>query len=944
MLVKQGIIVVIIRHRLGPVGFLCLSEDKIPGNAGLKDVVLALRWVRDNINAFRGNPNKVIVAGQSFGAALVESLMLTPMAKGLFHGVILQSGTVLAPWAFNYDAENRAKFLKMQFNGSRDSLLSRVEIADLAGRSEDLELPYLPFGICVEKPLKNEERLLSQSPFDIISSGNMAKVPMIIGYTNNEAYVFASMLKSAKALRKMSKGMDFLLPSELQTNKRDIPQLVNKVNDMYFDGNMTMASLLAYHRDAYFLGHIHRSVRLHASFSDSVYYYQFSYSGNVGVEGEPGMIKTGAAHSDELAYLFPARGQRLDDDDGIVQENIVRLWTNFVKHLNPTPENEHFLWEPVNTHDARLLDINVDLRMIEFPYKRETQMWKDIYEKYYYENRRYIDLIDESVGVAKDVSNVTSVAELENVNPMRAERIEEITEILVETENGAVRGYKDNNEIIGFFDIPYGTFSEEKPFEEPSTPNNWNTVLENTEHKSKCPQIDSENKYIGSSTCLTLSIFLQRNTENADVLFHIHDSSLNKGSGNPSEYVPKHVVSKGIILVLPNYRIGPLGFLCLQNETAPGNAGLKDLNLALQWTKTNIKAFGGNASNIAISGSGGAGALLEYLILSNQSRALISKAITESGFALSPWALDRYPLETAKSLMKKIAENENNVELETGYSIFDTANLETLVRAGQGLLFKPCIENNTGFLTKSPWYVLNNEIIRISIMMGSANQAAMEMALAHTEQSLSQLNQDYSKLLPNDLKFDNSEERIRIGRQVRTEYFGENNITINDMEKLSQCFTDSQYLYPGIRGARLLAKGGAQVYFYEFAYGTHNDVKGAARGDSLNYVFSKDEEENTLQKVMLDLWASFIKSGRPTTEKIDWNNLEAVEQTEETWLSIADTVVVEKGYHYTRLKQWDEIYKKYFVERNFALKLNSSIYITVLGSILLTDISNYLKF
>ncbi|XP_064073985.1 cholinesterase 2-like [Vanessa tameamea] len=557
-----------------------------------------------------------------------------------------------------------------------------------------------------------------------------------------------------------------------------------------------------------------------------------------------------------------------------------------------------------------------------------------------------IDLIDKNVGVVKNISNVTNATRpnAKNASPIRAQRIEEVTEILVETEHGLVRGFKDDNEIVGFFDIPYGSFSEEKPFEAPSATNSWSTVLENTEHKSKCPQIDSENKYIGSSNCLTLSIFLQRNTENADVLFHIHDGSSNTGSGNPLEYRPRHLVPKGIILVLPNYRIGPLGFLCLQNETAPGNTGLKDLNLALQWTKKNIKAFGGNDSNIVLSGSGGGGALVEYLILSNQSRALISKAITESGFALSPWALDRNPLETAKSLIQNMEVSEKDVESENSFNTFDTVNLEILMRAARGLLLKPCIENNTGLVTETPWNTLNNEMLRISIMTGSANQAAMEMALAHTEESLSQLNKDFSQLLPSDLKFDNIEEKNRIGGQVRSEYFGENNITMNDMETLSQCFTDSQYLYPAIREARLLVKGGAQVYFYEFSYGSHNDVKGSAKGDSLNYVFSKDEEETPIQNVMLDLWVSFIKSGKPTTEKIEWNNLEAVEETQEVWLSIGDTVVVEKGYHHTRLKHWDEIYKKYFVEHNMAIKLNSAIYITILGSILLTDISNFLNF
>lgn len=85
-------------------------------------------------------------------------------------------------------------------------------------------------------------------------------------------------------------------------------------------------------RDVYFLNHIHRSVRLHASVNQHpVYYYQFSHKGNVGIEPEPGVKKTGAAHSDELGYLFSR-----DDyagDDGSVQQRLILLWTNFVKYL-----------------------------------------------------------------------------------------------------------------------------------------------------------------------------------------------------------------------------------------------------------------------------------------------------------------------------------------------------------------------------------------------------------------------------------------------------------------------------------------------------------------------------------------------------------------------------------------------------------------------------------
>ncbi|XP_023944601.1 fatty acyl-CoA hydrolase precursor, medium chain-like [Bicyclus anynana] len=386
-LAREGIIVVIVRHRLGPQGFLCSSEDHIPGNAGVKDVLLALRWIRDNIVAFNGNANNVVLGGQGFGAAIAEALTLTPTAQGLFHGVILQSGTVLAPWAFNFDADDRAKLLRMKFNGSKE-ILTRATAEDLNTKADQLALPYLPFGMCVENSIKNEERLIPRSPYEILSKGVEIAVPMIMGFNNNEGYIFVSTLKEARVTRRMTKDMSFLLPVELQSNKRNAPKMMREVDEMYFANNKTMAAVLAYHRDAYFLSHIHRSVMFHASAPPPVYYYQFSHAGSGGVEEEPGMAKRGAAHSDELAYLFPSKGRDMEGDDGVVQGHIVRLWTNFIKKLNPTPPNAgNTLWSPLNPHDPKVLDIGVELAMVDFPYRKEAQMWEDIYEKYYFDRR-----------------------------------------------------------------------------------------------------------------------------------------------------------------------------------------------------------------------------------------------------------------------------------------------------------------------------------------------------------------------------------------------------------------------------------------------------------------------------------------------------------------------------------------------------------------------------
>lgn len=238
--------------RSGPSGFLCSNEEPVPGNAGAKDVVLALRWIRDNIVAFRGNPASIVVAGQGFGAAMVEALTLSPMAQGLFNGLILQSGTVLSSSAFNYDAEERAELLQNTVNYKEDVMSALIveNNVDLVAKSEKMDVPYFPFGLCVEKYFKkDEERFLTESPFNLLGAKKVNSVPMIIGYNTDEAYIFASNIRAARVLRKMSKNLNFLIPEELKfRNGREMAQVARQVKEMYFNDNVTMASVLAYHR------------------------------------------------------------------------------------------------------------------------------------------------------------------------------------------------------------------------------------------------------------------------------------------------------------------------------------------------------------------------------------------------------------------------------------------------------------------------------------------------------------------------------------------------------------------------------------------------------------------------------------------------------------------------------------------------------------------------
>ncbi|XP_045533090.1 para-nitrobenzyl esterase-like [Pieris brassicae] len=497
----------------------------------------------------------------------------------------------------------------------------------------------------------------------------------------------------------------------------------------------------------------------------------------------------------------------------------------------------------------------------------------------------------------------------------------------ITTESGPVRGVAlGQTDILQYFDIPYGQFDTNHPFQEPVKPEAWETILSKDRHSSKCPQIQQNDEYIGNNDCLTLSVFAKIGVENADVLFHIHDGDFVSGSGDPEVYNPQQLVSEGIIVVLPNYRLGPLGFMCWQNETVPGNAGIKDLALALQWVKNNIKAFGGNTSNIVVSGVDTAGILVDFLVLVNQTSKYISKGITESGFALSHKALDRDPLRTA----------DGKVNVNDG--------VQSIITSGRGIHFKPCIDNR--FITNSFWNLLQTQKIDIPLMIGSTNQAGMDYVTDLNDVDIQEFRNNLSLILPTDLRFEGNQEREVI-EKVKRQYFGDSDISINLLERISLCFTDSTYLNPGIREARLLTKAGGTVYFYELSYtgDKQNPIPGTPKGDSLRYIFTQStmqqehkvetqegnvNENESAANTIRTLWTNFIRNGIPSASNVDWKAFDATEGNEKS-LMIGAKITLTNKLHAERMKLWDEIYERYFVETNLGSTVKSSILVILIS-------------
>ncbi|MBK8589650.1 MAG: carboxylesterase family protein [Sandaracinaceae bacterium] len=202
----ENIIVVSMNYRLGALGFLSHpaltdeSADSISGNYGLLDQVAALEWVRDNIRAFGGDPERVTIAGQSAGGISVCAHLVSPRSAGLFHGAIVESG----PCEFTASSED-ASAQGVRFaaalptpcdTGTPSEVLTCLRAASVADILATLpgsrDFLTRDENTAFWGPIVDGD-VLPQAYGAAIRAGNMADVPVLAGFTENEGRVFAAL-------------------------------------------------------------------------------------------------------------------------------------------------------------------------------------------------------------------------------------------------------------------------------------------------------------------------------------------------------------------------------------------------------------------------------------------------------------------------------------------------------------------------------------------------------------------------------------------------------------------------------------------------------------------------------------------------------------------------------------------------------------------------------
>ncbi|XP_034827854.1 esterase FE4-like [Maniola hyperantus] len=392
---SKKVIAVNFNYRVGAHGFLCLGTEDVPGNAGMKDQVALLRWVQKNIAQFGGNPNDVTINGCSSGGASVDLLMISKMAKGLFHKVIPESGSKTAPFTVQVDPIANAKKIAKELNYSNVDDIENLEKyyktapyeklyeVDL-GKDKHTSFVFFP---CVERNI-GEEIFLDDDPVNIIKKGAYTKLPMLYGISDMEG-IFRTKYFDDWKDQMNEKFADFIPVNLKFSNEEEKEKVAQKIKEFYF-GNETIneESILEYIK--YFsdvmVGYgTARSVKMHVEAGNSqIYLYKYEFVDD-STDYIPYTNIRGAAHCAQANAISD-----LGDESKLSQEyknmkSVMRdLWLNFITTGKPVPDgSEYPAWPPVGYNRSPYMSLNRTLALKSSFLGNRAPFWDDIYDKHY---------------------------------------------------------------------------------------------------------------------------------------------------------------------------------------------------------------------------------------------------------------------------------------------------------------------------------------------------------------------------------------------------------------------------------------------------------------------------------------------------------------------------------------------------------------------------------
>ncbi|PAA58533.1 hypothetical protein BOX15_Mlig029300g1, partial [Macrostomum lignano] len=422
-LASQGAVVVTFNYRLGVFGFLSTGDFASTGNYGLWDQIEAMKWVRDNIRYFRGDPSSVTLTGEGSGADSVGIHLVSPVSRelGLFHRVALMSGSDLGAWSVANPLLVRtmdyAKELAKRLGCStRDTYYMVYCIRYLHPDSAAMlsaasaVKPHHPASPYVWTPVVDGEvGLIPREPVVERSQGRFAAPPAIMGFTHDELAKDADRRLREWGITPLSSGADFTDSDFAKAIEKFLDYLkVRHMNDTYEEvffrynwwsqpDNMTARreQFIALISDWGVRSGLDYAIKMHSQRQPITYAYEFAYRGlndstpkALGIyQGTTSQFLFGLPFMNTSWWrelLTPQPPPTLFPWDRILDYNmsefVMQMWVNFMRYENPTPyENRNFSWLPYTLHEQSYahLFINASNRRAYRP--NQMAFWRQRY-------------------------------------------------------------------------------------------------------------------------------------------------------------------------------------------------------------------------------------------------------------------------------------------------------------------------------------------------------------------------------------------------------------------------------------------------------------------------------------------------------------------------------------------------------------------------------------